>query len=102
MKDTKERIIQQALLYFSQHDYERTSLNDIAKALGVTKGAIYHYFDSKEELFKDAVLNGLINVGTVSDNMRGEESTLSFKEKLALLFDYRLMAQETEEVVGSI
>lgn len=100
MKDTREKIIAQALAYFSQHDYERTSLNDIAGALGVTKGAIYHYFDSKDELFKEAVLCGIENIGKVYENMRGGEEHVPFKEKLALLFNYDAMFQETKETVG--
>jgi AcrR family transcriptional regulator len=100
MKDTREKIIQKALAYFSQHDYERTSLNDIAGAIGVTKGAIYHYFDSKDELFKEAVLCSLENIGKVYENMWGNEEPLPFKDKLALLFNYNAMFEETEETVG--
>ena len=53
--DTKQKLEIQALSYFARHDYERSSLNDIAEELGVTKGAIYHYFKSKDELFKASV-----------------------------------------------
>ena len=42
-------------MFFSKHDYERSSLDEIAQALGVTKGAIYHHFKNKDELFKEAV-----------------------------------------------
>ncbi|MBN2858829.1 MAG: TetR/AcrR family transcriptional regulator [Sphaerochaetaceae bacterium] len=100
MKDTREKILTQALAYFSQHDYERTSLNDIAGALGITKGAIYHYFASKDELLKESVLSALENIGKVYEQMGGRENRLSFKEKLALLFDYSAINQETEETVG--
>jgi len=100
MKDTREKIVTQALAYFSQHDYERTSLNDIAGALGVTKGAIYHYFASKDELFKEAVLSGIENIGNVYKNMLGGEEPLPFKEKLALLFNFGALFQETEDTAG--
>jgi len=53
--DTKERLVLQALQFFAEHDYERSSLTDIAQALGVTKGAIYHYFSGKDELFQASV-----------------------------------------------
>ncbi len=46
--DTKEKLEIQALQFFARHDYERSSLNDIAEAMGVTKGAIYHYFKGKK------------------------------------------------------
>lgn len=55
MNETKQNIIIQALKFFAENDYDRASLNSIAKALGVTKGAIYHYFDSKDGLFKEVI-----------------------------------------------
>ena len=58
--DTKEKLEIQALHFFAVHDYERSSLNDIADELGVTKGAIYHYFKNKEDLFR-AALNRLLD-----------------------------------------
>ncbi|MBF9014936.1 MULTISPECIES: TetR/AcrR family transcriptional regulator [unclassified Oceanispirochaeta] len=53
--DTKKQLELKALQFFARNDFERSNLNDIAKALGVTKGAIYHYFSSKEDLFLAAV-----------------------------------------------
>ena len=50
--DTKELLEIKALHFFAENDYERSSLNDIAQALGVTKGAIYHYFTGKDDLFR--------------------------------------------------
>lgn len=53
--DTKEKIILTALDLFLQDGYERTSMNRIARAVGITKPAIYHHFTSKEELFRDVL-----------------------------------------------
>lgn len=53
--DTKEKLEMQALHFFADNDYERSSLNDIAEALGITKGAIYHYFKGKDDLFHASV-----------------------------------------------
>lgn len=54
--ETKSRIVREALRLFLDKGYERTSLNDIAGAVGITKPAIYHHFDSKEGLLQ-AVLS---------------------------------------------
>lgn len=44
-KNTKERILEEALKLFAQSGYMGTSMNDIAAKLGVTKAALYkHYF----------------------------------------------------------
>ncbi|WP_167959070.1 TetR/AcrR family transcriptional regulator [Anaerosporobacter faecicola] len=48
---TKERILQVALNLFSQYGYNASSMNDIAKELGITKTALYRHYDSKQALF---------------------------------------------------
>lgn len=48
---TRERILDTAELLFEKHGVSRTSLEDIAVAAGVTRGAIYGHFTSKGDLF---------------------------------------------------
>ncbi|MDP4266907.1 MAG: TetR/AcrR family transcriptional regulator [Bacteroidota bacterium] len=55
MKDTKEIILKTAYDMFLYNNYEAVTINSIIKTAGLTKGAIYHYFASKEELFKAVV-----------------------------------------------
>lgn len=50
-EEVRERIIQAAIQSFSQTGFDRTKVDDIAKRLGLSKGTIYLYFTSKEELF---------------------------------------------------
>ena len=49
--EIKEKIIQSAIQSFAQTGYDRTKMEDIAKRLGLSKGTIYLYFKSKEDLF---------------------------------------------------
>ncbi len=55
MENTKEFIVEEAFKLFLNHSYEAVSINDISKAIGLTKGALYHHFRNKEELFKSVV-----------------------------------------------
>lgn len=48
--ETKNNILASAQRLFSRRGFERTSLSDIAKYAGVTRGAIYWHFENKEEL----------------------------------------------------
>jgi AcrR family transcriptional regulator len=48
-------LLQAALEVFAEHGYRNTRLDDVAEAAGVTKGTIYHYFDTKEELLQSAI-----------------------------------------------
>ena len=48
--DTKDRILNSARTLYTTHGCEGTTLDDILTASGVTKGAFYHYFKSKNSL----------------------------------------------------
>ena len=47
----RTRIIQAATKIFSEKGYQETSMDDIAKEIGVTKATLYSYFDSKKDIF---------------------------------------------------
>jgi len=47
----KEEIFDAALAAFNKKGYYETSIDDIAKTAGISKGGIYHHFDSKKGLF---------------------------------------------------
>jgi TetR/AcrR family transcriptional regulator len=47
---TREKILQESARVFNRRGYHGTTLDDIARALGVTKAALYYYVKSKEEL----------------------------------------------------
>ena len=46
----KERLLHVATRLFARHGFESTSVQDIVDAAGVTKGAMYHYYGSKDDL----------------------------------------------------
>jgi AcrR family transcriptional regulator len=47
---TKDRILYEALKLFSSKGIKETTVRDIAKAVGITEGAIYRHFKSKDEI----------------------------------------------------
>ena len=47
---TVERILAEAARLFLQKGYEKTSMQDIMEGTGLSKGAIYHHFSSKEDI----------------------------------------------------
>jgi len=49
--EVRERIIHAAMESFGQTGYDKTKMDDIAKRLGLSKGTLYLYFKSKEDLF---------------------------------------------------
>ncbi len=49
---TKSELLRVARELFGEHGYEGASIEDVADAAGVTKGAVYHHFASKRDLFQ--------------------------------------------------
>lgn len=45
-----ERLLNAARMLFAEKGFESTSVQDVVTAAGVTKGAMYHYFTSKDDL----------------------------------------------------
>ena len=53
--DKKTKILEAALETFAQYGYRRTSMEDIARAAGVSRPALYLLFRNKEDLFRSLV-----------------------------------------------
>ena len=53
--DTKERILETALALFARSGYLGTSMSDIARELGISKGALYKHYTSKQEILDSIV-----------------------------------------------
>lgn len=48
--DPKQEILRTAARLFQQRGYDATSMNDVAAALKLSKGGLYHHFQSKDEM----------------------------------------------------
>ena len=54
-QESTQRIISVSLTLFKEKGFEKTSMQDIVNASGLSKGAIFHHFKSKEEIFNTAM-----------------------------------------------
>ena len=55
-QEKRQLIMNTALELFALHGYESTTINQIAKKANISKGLLYNYFESKEDLL-EAILN---------------------------------------------
>ena len=63
--EKRDAILQTAAQVFAERGYDRASLAEVAKACGISKSLIYHYYASKEALLHAILsthLNGLLAV----------------------------------------
>lgn len=56
----RESIIKIARIVFTKYGYEKTRMEQIAKASGLGKSSVYYYFPSKERIFQAVVLKEAI------------------------------------------
>ncbi|SHN47731.1 TetR/AcrR family transcriptional regulator [Cryptosporangium aurantiacum] len=68
-------VLRAAVDLFNRKGYDATSIGDLAKELGVTKPAIYHHFDSKEDLLRLALDDALDELTTVVSNASAGSGT---------------------------
>ncbi|MBV8957824.1 MAG: TetR family transcriptional regulator [Actinobacteria bacterium] len=72
---TRRALVQSAVRLFSTRGFAETTLNDVATRARVTKGAVYHHFESKEALFLAAL--ELVDERTVVEIAAATEGTRS-------------------------
>lgn len=61
--ERRAQIIQAALACFSRKGYRNTTMDDIVAASRLSKGTLYWYFKSKDDLFVSAITSALAEVG---------------------------------------
>ena len=49
-QEPRQEILRTAARLFQQQGYDATSMNDVAAALKLSKGGLYHHFESKDEI----------------------------------------------------
>jgi len=62
LQSRRTEICRTAAQIFHERGYDATSVSDIARALGITKAGLYHYFESKEALLFEITAYGLDRV----------------------------------------
>ncbi|WP_310608476.1 multidrug efflux transporter transcriptional repressor AcrR [Buttiauxella brennerae] len=94
--ETRQHLLDVAIRLFSQHGVSATSLADIAKAAGVTRGAIYWHFKNKSDLFNEIWELTESSIGDLETEYRAKfpDDPLSVVRELLI---YILQATVTDE-----
>jgi AcrR family transcriptional regulator len=80
-----EALLEAAFRVFAARGYRAASLEEVAEAAGMTKGAIYYYFDGKEDLLRRALEQRHRAIFTeISEALRAERGPASVKIRFAL------------------
>lgn len=95
MTETKEIIIDHAYQLFLSKSYEAVSIQDITKSVGLTKGALYHHFLNKEDLFKAVIDKYLKLVGLIQ-----VRQDITLKEYVRVIIEYVSRIVKTISIDG--
>lgn len=87
--DTKQRIIDTARELFARKGVQKTSLQEIAAQLGITKPALYYHFTSREELVR-SIMQPLIDDGDAFIAELEQRTEIDRRALLEGYFDFNL------------
>jgi AcrR family transcriptional regulator len=80
-----EALLEAAFRVFAARGYRAARLEEVADAAGMTKGAIYYYFDSKEDLLRRALQHWHRAIFTeIAEALRAERGPASVKIRFVL------------------
>jgi AcrR family transcriptional regulator len=91
----KQALFETAAEVFARKGYHRTTVDEIARAIGVAKGTIYYHFENKEDLYLAIIREG---VYLFKEQLgRAVATTASPPEKISKLIDGQLLFYEKEK-----
>ena len=89
-EETRARILEAAIKQFSNRGFAAASVDDICTEAGVSKGAFYHHFETKQALFLallDSWLKAIDNAIEASKEMTAPETFLQITEAFPYIFE---------------
>lgn len=96
-EQTVEKILDAAEHLFAEKGYARTTLQDVIDATGLSKGAVYHHFKSKEEIA--AKVGDRIGAQITGELARiRDDEALNGLQKLQAVFAVSLMPQRQQRM----
>ena len=82
----REAILVAATAAFLRYGFKKTSMDDVARAAGVSRQGLYLYFDKKDVLFREA-LQYLVSYYVSTARLVAEDGDLSFRDRLLGVFE---------------
>jgi TetR/AcrR family transcriptional regulator len=91
---SNDRILKKALELFSEKGYDATSVREICEGAGITKPTLYHFYGSKEGVYRAIVESAL--AGFRSDVMRALDSEGTLRDRLVRMAQAYMEATRRE------
>ena len=86
IEDKRTAILDATLRLISKNGFHGTAMSKVAKEAGVSAGIIYHYFDSKDDLFMECMITVFEKIQEFSMDAVNEDASL--EEVLEAMFSF--------------
>jgi len=97
MSDAKEHILLTSLKLFLQKSFKEVTMKEIVDKTGLSKGAFYHYFSSKEQLFAEVISHYYTGIMTIDYAAYSQNSLKEFYTDI--LAGYETNRSATEQLI---
>ena len=90
----RETLLAVCVEVFNRHGYEATSMGTLSKHLGISKSAIYHHVESKEEILEQALSRALDSLEALFDEVRASDSRAVNKLERIIQGSVRVLVEQ--------
>ncbi|WP_069999302.1 TetR/AcrR family transcriptional regulator [Cellulosilyticum sp. I15G10I2] len=87
MTDTRERIVEIAFKLFMQKSFKEVTIKEIVEKTGMSQGAFFHYFKTKEALFLEVIENALSTVDDYYDYLTKDSLQQFYRQYIHTFLD---------------
>jgi AcrR family transcriptional regulator len=94
-EERKEQILSSALHQFATKGLFATKIKDIAEAVGMAQGLVYHYYKSKDEIYIELIKNALDKMNMAVISLK--ETPLPPHEKIKMAIEQLLRTIESSD-----
>ena len=117
-EETRERLLDVAQSCFSRQGYDATGIAEICRGVGVSKGAFYHHFGSKQALFLELLNRWLAGLDVQLEASHAGEADVSqallrmaemasvileeASDRLPILFEFWIQAGRDPSISGAV
>ena len=92
----RRQILDAALACFSRNGFHQTTINDICEEAGLSAGAVYSYFDSKDSMIAECCTHGQVEIGAVFGDAHMLDTAREAIERLADVFIMEVASPEPQ------
>jgi len=100
VESRRKAILDAAMALFDRQGYASTTIDEVAAAAGISKGSIYNYFESKQDLFTQLFNQAILQDEADVDALLA--GPMSAGRKLCMMLDYWYRGVATDLKIGRL